>query len=180
MTTTSELDQDIWRSRKIVKVHEVWTVEGRPRTEYKLLRMEQPSNIPGKTFIAVLITIPPKAATPPHTHNGAAIYAQVIKGKVISQMIHQHTVTRPDGSVETEDPDSGVGVYEQGHMWYEAPGCRHVRAENASDVEEAAFYANFIIDSEKLAGVEETDIGSVLTILDVDERSPYYGSTQIS
>ncbi|KAK4553084.1 hypothetical protein LTR86_009811 [Recurvomyces mirabilis] len=140
MATTSELDQDLWRSRQIVKVNEVWTVE----------------------------------STPPHTHNGAAIYAQVIKGKVISQMIHQHTITREDGSVETKDVDSGVGVYEQGQMWYEAPGCRHVRAENFSDVEEAAFFANFIIDSEKLAGLEEKDIGSVLTILDVDERSPYH------
>lgn len=24
----------------------------------------------------------------PHTHNGAAIYAQVVKGEVISQMVH--------------------------------------------------------------------------------------------
>ena len=67
-----------------------------------------------------------------------------------------------------------MGVYKQGQMWYEVPGCHHVRAENFSDSEEAAFFANFIIDSEKLAGVEEKDIGSVLTILDVDERSPHF------
>ena len=61
-------------------------------------------------------------------------------------------------------------------MWYEAPGCRHVRNENVSDVEEASFYANFIIDTEKLEGVDEQNIGSVLTILDVDPRSPHYGA----
>lgn len=61
-------------------------------------------------------------------------------------------------------------------MWYEAPGCRHVRAENAGK-EEAAFYANFIIDTAKSEGIDPSDpksLGSVLTILDVNPRSPYY------
>ena len=59
-------------------------------------------------------------------------------------------------------------------MWYEAPGCRHVRSENASEEEEASFYANFVIDTEKLQGTDETTVASVLTILDVDPRSPHY------
>lgn len=59
-------------------------------------------------------------------------------------------------------------------MWYEAPGCRHVRIENASDEDEASFYANFIIDTEKLEGVDGSSIASVLTILDADPRSPHY------
>ena len=50
-------------------------------------------------------------------------------------------------------------------MWYEAPGCHHVRAENNTD-EEAQFYANFIIDTAKLEAVD--NIGKALTILDVD------------
>lgn len=58
-------------------------------------------------------------------------------------------------------------------MWYEAPGCHHVRSENASD-EEAQFYANFIIDTEKLEAVDDPTTASALTVLDVDPRSPFY------
>jgi hypothetical protein len=47
-------------------------------------------------------------STPPHTHNGAAVFAQVVKGSVISQMIHQHTVAHPDGSTEVQNRDSGM------------------------------------------------------------------------
>jgi len=115
----------------------------------------------------------------------------VIKGRIISQMIHKHTVRKADGTDEVQEHDSGqscqaqpinlslslmmslgVGVYESGQMWYEAPGCRHVRSENASEEEEASFYVNFIIDADKLVGMDA--IASVLTILDVDERSPHY------
>ncbi|KAK5714809.1 hypothetical protein LTS12_027824, partial [Elasticomyces elasticus] len=67
-----------------------------------------------------------------------------------------------------------VGSYESGEVWYEAPSCRHVRIENASDTEEAKFYANFIVDTYKLEVTDETNIGDVLTILDVDPRSPHY------
>jgi hypothetical protein len=59
-------------------------------------------------------------------------------------------------------------------MWYEAPGCRHVRAENASQEESAAFFANFIIDEDSLSGQDEASVMSSLTILDVDPRSPHY------
>lgn len=149
----------------------------RPRTKYKILKIERPSNVPGKVYIAILITVPPKAATPPHTHNGSAVYGQVIKGEVISQMIHQHTVTGKDGKSETQEHDSGVGIYRAGEMWYEAPGCRHVRSENASDTEEAQFFANFIIDEEKLDGTNESTIASALTILDVEPRSPHYNES---
>jgi len=65
-------------------------------------------------------------------------------------------------------------------MWYEAPGCRHVRADNASDEEEASFYANFIIDTEKLKGTVEETMGSALTILDVDVRSPHYNAAPVT
>ena len=59
----------------------------------------------------------------------------------------------------------GVGIYGPGEMWYEAPGCHHVRAENAGD-EEAQFFANFIIDTEKLQRVENP--ARALTILDAE------------
>ena len=41
-------------------------------------------------------------------------------------------------------------VYREGEAFYEAPGCHHVRSENAceSSDEEASFYAVFIADDE--------------------------------
>lgn len=113
--------------RTSIATNHLLTVGSKPRTAYKILNITKPENIPGKSFVAILITVPPNAAydplllsevlsdylfrfsTPPHNHNGAAVYGQVIKGKVISQMIHG-------------DHDSGVGVYGTGEMWYEAPG----------------------------------------------------------
>jgi hypothetical protein len=53
---------DYWQTYTLVKIDGVWTVEGRPRTTYKLLRIEQPANIPGKSVISILITLPPNAA----------------------------------------------------------------------------------------------------------------------
>ena len=148
--------------------------------------LERRESCRGWTFAA---TADP-CSTPPHTHNGAAVYAQVINGSVISQMIHSHAGSKDHGSRASSLHDSGefphellrcaqltipgVGIYRQGEMWYEAPGCQHVRSENVSDDEEAAFYANFIIDADKLAGLAEKDLGRVLTILDVDPRSPHF------
>lgn len=56
-------------------------------------------------------------------------------------------------------------------MWYVAPNCYHARSESAGDGEAAD---NFIIDTDKLEGTNEDTIASVLTILDVGRRSPYY------
>ncbi|KAK5120899.1 hypothetical protein LTR85_005966 [Meristemomyces frigidus] len=64
-----------------------------------------------------------------------------------------------------------VKFYGPGEMWYEAPGCHHVRSENAGN-KEAAFYANFIIDTDKLEGTTEETVAAVLTILDVDVQAP--------
>ena len=50
-------------------------------------------------------------------------------------------------------------------MWYEAPGCRHVRSESAGD-EEAQFFANFVIDTAKLEAVDNP--ARALTILDAE------------
>lgn len=44
-------------------------------------------------------------------------------------------------------------------------GCHHVRAENGGD-EEAQFFANFIIDTEKLESVDNP--ARALTILDIE------------
>ena len=41
-------------------------------------------------------------------------------------------------------------VSREGEIFFEAPGCHHVRSENVSEApgEEASFYAVFIVDDE--------------------------------
>ena len=86
--------------------------------------------MPGKSVITLLVTQAPGASTPPHTHNGAAVFALMIRGASLNQMNCDEPV-----------------VYRAGETFYEAPGCHHVRSENLGD-EEASFYAVFITDDE--------------------------------
>ncbi|KAL8743431.1 MAG: hypothetical protein Q9190_004216 [Brigantiaea leucoxantha] len=103
----------------------------RPRETFKLLSHHHPPNIPGKSLVTLLVTLPPGAATPPHTHAGAAVTALMIRGASLNQM-------------NTEKPK----VYHEGETWYEAPGCHHVRSENVCEDpnESASFYAMLIVD----------------------------------
>ena len=103
--------------------------------------------------MGLMVTAPVNAATPPHTHGGAAIVATMTRGKMLNQMVC------PD-----HDPDSqgtGPKIYSVGESWYEPPGCHHVRSENAGD-EEAQFLAVFVVakekvDNEGLAGLVVID-----------------------
>lgn len=72
----------------------------------------------------------PNAASPPHTHSGAAIVGVVTDGTVLNQM-------------NSDDPITSS----QGEIFYEGPGCHHVRSENNTG-EKAAFVAVLIIDDE--------------------------------
>ncbi|KAL8791987.1 MAG: hypothetical protein Q9195_005405 [Heterodermia aff. obscurata] len=108
-------------------------MERRPREKFKLLSHHHPPNIPGKSVITLLVTLPPNAATPPHTHSGAAVLALMVRGASLNQM-------------NCDEPI----VVREGEMFYEAPGCHHVRSENVCETatEEASFYAVFIVDDE--------------------------------
>lgn len=92
-------------------------------------------------YLGLRVTAPVNAATPPHTHGGGAIVATVIKGKVLNQMVC------PDHDPESQG--SGPKVYGVGEVWYEPPGCHHVRSENVGD-EEAEFIATFVVDKKKV------------------------------
>jgi quercetin dioxygenase-like cupin family protein len=103
--------------------------------------MHTPSNIPDHYYLGLRVTAGVNAATPPHTHGGAAIVATMIKGKMLNQMVC------PD-----EDPSSqgsGPKVYSAGESWYEPPGCHHVRSENVGD-DEAEFLAVFVVAKQKV------------------------------
>lgn len=81
----------------------------------------------------MLVEYPPNGATPPHRHGGASVSAYVIHGSLLNKM-----------------NDEPMRMIERGGSWYEAPGCHHRISANASQTEPAAFFVNFIIDSETL------------------------------
>lgn len=103
----------------------------RPREDFEIVNVYHPSNIPGKAVVLLTIDMVPNAATPPHTHGGAAAIAIVVDGVVLNQM----------------DCDEPI-ISKKGDMWYEAPGCHHVRSENVGGLEKAKFLAILIVDDE--------------------------------
>lgn len=87
-------------------------------------------NVPGKALVALEVTFPPGASSPPHTHpRSAFIYAQVLSGEIVS-------------AVDAEPPR----VYRTGETWYEAPGARHVVTRNPSPDKPATLLAVFVLD----------------------------------
>ncbi|KAI5459068.1 hypothetical protein BGZ63DRAFT_465790 [Mariannaea sp. PMI_226] len=142
-----------WEDQKIVKKDGHWTVDGRPGVSVAISHTHNPPNLPGKTWFGLLVTSPVNAATPPHTHAGAAIVATVVSGHVLNQMVHTH-VDPVTG--ETHTRDSGAKIYGPGESWYEAPGCHHVRSETVGN-EDAVFIANLIVDSKVFDGLDMKD-----------------------
>ena len=104
----------------------------RPREQVKFLDHKQPSNLPDKSIVNVLITIPPNGASPPHTHHGAAVTALMHKGVARNQM--------------NDDPPF---LSRPGEAFFESPGCHHILSENASEDpnEEAVFFASLVLDT---------------------------------
>jgi quercetin dioxygenase-like cupin family protein len=97
----------------------------------EVIAHQRPSNIPGKSLIVLRLFKPPNAATPPHKHAGAAALGLTIHGQVLNQM-------------NTSKPV----ISKSGECWYEAPGCHHVRGENASKDESASFFAVLVVDDD--------------------------------
>ena len=106
-------------------------------------------NCPGKTTVGMLVEYPPNGATPPHCHGSASVSAYVIRGSVLNKM--------------NEDP---MKIIAHGGSWYEAPGCHHRISANMSQTESAAFFVNFVIDSEIL----EREGPSVLVQYDAEYK----------
>ncbi|KAF7543422.1 hypothetical protein G7Z17_g10754 [Cylindrodendrum hubeiense] len=172
-----------WQDQNVVKKDGQWTVDGRPVVNVELSYVHQPPNLADKTWIGLLVKAPPNAATPPHTHAGAAVVATVLRGHVLNQMVHHH-VDPVTGAVHNKD--GGAKVYGPGESWYEAPGCHHVRSETVGD-EEALFVANLIVSTDVFKGLDiqarslqedYAKIGRVFVIdKDVEEEKAYFGTT---
>jgi quercetin dioxygenase-like cupin family protein len=121
---------------------------------------ERPSNMPDHYFIGLRVLAPPHAATPPHTHGGAAVAATMIRGRMINQMVCPHH--------EASSQGTGPQLHSAGESWYEPPGCHHVRSENPDDTE-AEFIAVFVISKEK---IDRDGLGSLVVIdNDVEDQT---------
>lgn len=87
-------------------------------------------NVPGKALLAVEVSFPPGAASPPHRHPGSAfIYAYVLSGEIIS-------------AVGGEQPR----LYRPGESWHEDPGAHHTVTRNASKEKPARLLVIFLVD----------------------------------
>ncbi|KAL2836758.1 hypothetical protein BJX68DRAFT_29479 [Aspergillus pseudodeflectus] len=115
---------------KVVPTAPGWAVEGRPRETFRIIQVFHPSNLPGKQMILGKVYMPPGAASPPHTHGGAAIIAVTLEGEVLNQM-------------NCGEPE----IAKRGEHWYEAPGCHHQRSENNTE-RHAEFIAVLVVDDE--------------------------------
>lgn len=182
-----DLSPDLWRHQEIIKSGSSWTVEGRPTVSVQLTQLQTPPNLPGKTWLTLLVTAPSGAATPPHTHGGAAVVATMIKGRMLNQMIQQSEGERVVGESEGKKSEhenlresdqrgdfchsNGPKVYSPGESWYEMPGCHHVRSENAGDQgEEAQFVANLIVNSKTLDASPDPVAAVFVIDAEVEER----------
>lgn len=88
-------------------------------------------NIPGKSVIAVEVTLAPGQVSVPHRHaKSAFIMAYVLSGTIRNQ-------------IEGEP----AKVYRAGETWMEAPGAHHVQAVNLSKTKPAKLLAVFVVDS---------------------------------
>ncbi|KAL4900135.1 hypothetical protein BDW74DRAFT_183089 [Aspergillus multicolor] len=115
---------------KVVKSGDTYQVEGRPRETFSIIKIYHPSNLPGKQIVVGKISMDSNSASPPHTHGGAAIVAVVTEGTVLNQM-------------NEDDPT----LTSKGDVFYESPGCHHVRSENVTDGK-AEFIAVLVVDDE--------------------------------
>ncbi|KAH8726919.1 hypothetical protein GQ44DRAFT_725684 [Phaeosphaeriaceae sp. PMI808] len=132
---------------KVVKIDGVWQIEGKPREDLQILARYNPSNLPGKTILVLLIDFPPNGGTPSHRHGGATAIAIPVSGTSINQM--------------NADPPQAYGP---GDFWFEGPGCHHRVSENASATERAKFFAILIVDDDVIGGKDGGDLGAAFVL----------------
>ena len=90
-------------------------------------------NVPGKSMIAVEVTLAPGQVSVPHRHaKSAFIMAYVLSGAILNQ-------------VEGEP----AKVYRAGETWMETPGAHHIKATNMSKAKSARLLAVFVVNSDE-------------------------------
>ena len=90
-------------------------------------------NVPGKSMIAVEVTLSPGQVSVPHRHaKSAFIMAYVLSGTILNQI--------------AGEPEK---IYRAGETWMEAPGAHHIKAVNMSKTKPAKLLAVFVVDSDE-------------------------------
>lgn len=126
----------------------------RPFPSLEILYKYKILNAPEKSMLALKVTFPPGASTPPHTHAGAFVAVSVLSGSVLNKM--------------NDDP---MTIKKAGESFYEAPGCRHRISDNASNTEEAVIIATLVLDTEIMDKlIEEAGGPGGLVIIDEEYR----------
>lgn len=93
--------------------------------------MRELPNVPGKSMIAVEVTLAPGESSAPHRHaKSAFIMAYVLSGSIKNQIEGQ-----------------AAKVYRAGETWNEVPGAHHVMAINMSQTKPAKLLAVFVVDT---------------------------------
>lgn len=100
-------------------------------TRTEMFRQALP-NARGKEVIVVSIEYAPGAGSTKHRHPGP-VFAYVARGAIVSQLGTEPPVT-----------------YDEGEMWYEAPGAIHGISRNASGTEPAKLIAFFVADQKQV------------------------------
>ena len=93
-------------------------------------------NTTDKSILALKVTSPPSAQTPPHTHHGASVSVVGLTGSLLNKM--------------NDDP---MAIVKPGDSFYESPSCIHQISANASTTEEASMLATFVLETEKLDAI---------------------------
>src|SRR5690348_6659215 len=81
----------------------------KPTPTVKMVYHHPLANVPGFSALAMRVTFPPGAMSPPHRHGGASVLAVVISGTSYNKM----------NCTPTQKMTAG-------EHWYEEPGCHHV------------------------------------------------------
>jgi quercetin dioxygenase-like cupin family protein len=107
-------------------------------------------NCPGKSIVALQVTFPPNGSTPPHSHAGAFLSANIVSGYVLNK--------------KNDDP---MEIFGPGETFKENPGCRHRISDNASATEPAVLVATLFVDTKV---VDEGGVDG-LVVIDEEYRS---------
>ena len=116
----------------------------RPFPDIQLLHKNTITNCPGMTMVALQVCFPPNGSTPPHSHAGAFLVANVVSGYLFNKM--------------NDDP---MTIHGPGETFTENPGCRHMINDNASATEPATLIVTMIIETKV---VEEVGLAGLVII----------------
>jgi hypothetical protein len=63
MAPKFDMSPDYWKKQNVIKGDNgMWSVDGRPFGDVRVVSRNEPPNLPGKTWLTLMITAPPGTA----------------------------------------------------------------------------------------------------------------------